>query len=158
MSDLAALSLETNTSISTHLEDVSCQLVNLIHLRQFDDPMLEQYLDKNIHASWDLRPSATTREQYLIDLNKLIHASPDYGHEIVNCCSSIKSSRRRATVWITLNVSGVPIRQYGGVSRESVVLLEWRWSRRGWKCIRKKGVRGSAPFGGFLPPMGDRPG
>ncbi|TKA66007.1 hypothetical protein B0A55_09280 [Friedmanniomyces simplex] len=135
-------------TIPTDLEDPSRQFAHQIPSRHFTDPIFDEYLDPNIHATWEPCPSATNRSQYLAELERFISASPQYDFAIVNSCCTVRPSKRKATVWLTLNITGVPVKQYGGVSRETVVKLDWRLTRSGWRCVRKKGVRGSAAFGG----------
>jgi len=86
----------------------------------------------------------------LAELESFATASPLYTFELVNSFSAVKPSRRKAAVWVTINVTGVPVAQYELANRESVVRFDWRWGREGWKCVQQKSLRGSAAFGGFV--------
>ncbi|KAK0346155.1 hypothetical protein LTR91_016752 [Friedmanniomyces endolithicus] len=141
------LEINWSQAIGAHLESLSRQFAAQIQTRNFSASIFT-YLAPEIDAAWDDFPPCSSRTQYLAALEANAARSPRYGCEVLNACSAVRKSGSRATVWLTVVVTGLPVERHEEMLRESVMRLDWKLGRnRGWKCVRKTELRGSGTFG-----------
>ncbi|KAK0257754.1 hypothetical protein LTR91_006297 [Friedmanniomyces endolithicus] len=141
------LEINWSQAIGAHLEALSLQFAAQIQTRNFSAPIFA-YLAPEIDAAWDDFPPCSSRTQYLAALEANAARSPRYGCEVLNACSAVRKSGSRATVWLTVVVTGLPVERHEKMRRESVMKLDWKLGRnRGWKCVRKTELRGSGTGG-----------
>ena len=134
-----------NTTIGARLERISSHVLLRLVRHEFDDPVY-QHFAPIVYADYDGSPGFVTREQYLEDLERIMNEMPDPCYEPVSSCWIVRgSSKRKATVWITARVTGVPL-QGESIRRELVIKFEWRRGKEGWQIVSKTKLRGSVPF------------
>jgi len=130
----------------SHLEQLSCLLMNGLQDRNWNDPVFI-HLAPNLYAIWDGFPVCNSREQYLDNIDATMRASPNFCSEILLTSSTIRGvSKRKATVWITVRLGGLPLIGSEGLEREAVFRHDWRRRTEGWQCVQITALRGSSPI------------
>ncbi|KAK4902566.1 hypothetical protein LTR27_000503 [Elasticomyces elasticus] len=136
--------------LSTRLQDLSSQLMSIVDARDYENPLLAQYMSSDFQISngGDEDMSAATLKEFLDNMRQRGAQQPSYNFEVVSTVADIDEGHGKASVWVTTKVTSY----YGdGVRRDGVSRLDWMRRAGGkWVCFKHVGMTGSgALLGGF---------
>jgi hypothetical protein len=137
---------KTTNDTADRLERLSRALLHHINRRDYENPAV-QLLAPNFRYEDDEAPTASSRQEHLININELFKGSSEYSMDIKSSCSTVDEFRGTATVWVLLNMYSCPyMKNCEGLTRERMIEFEWRRKRDGWRCTREIGIRGQSGF------------
>ncbi|KAK5710706.1 hypothetical protein LTR15_012862 [Elasticomyces elasticus] len=128
---------------STRLQDLSSQLMSIVDARDYENPMLAQYMSSEFQISngSDEDMSAVSLKEFLENMRQRGAQQPSYNFEVVSTVTDIDEGHGKASVWVTTKVTSY----YGdGVRRDGVSRLDWMRKAGGkWVCFKHVGMTGS---------------
>ena len=129
------------SSTSQYLESLSCDIIDAINKRQFDDPVF-QHIGTDLKA--DFGDMGFIQKVHVPRVDGGGHPNAHVRIQVLNSCSSVDEDGGKATVWITLSSSGIAKPGFYGVVRDNAMRAEWRRTRDGWKLTKYIGLYGLA--------------
>jgi hypothetical protein len=137
---------EVTRSVIDTLTYNTCKLIKDFTTRTIDEDFMREILAPDFKANIDSFPVAADASTHINNLRIQGEEHPQWTLEVLNSTAAFSDRKRKATVWVTLSVKGLPVTGFEQVARESVSAVRWRRVPGGcWICTRWKTVRGPGP-------------
>lgn len=126
-----------------YLQSLSVSLLHaLCNERNFHHPLLARHIAPEFNSSQDDLPGSEDREDHLELAAEALSSMPDYRCVIYDCVARICEGGRKAKVWTSKRLSGLP----GGICKDGVSVMAWERRGQVWMCTRLKMMRGVAEY------------
>ncbi|TKA63682.1 hypothetical protein B0A55_10692 [Friedmanniomyces simplex] len=140
----------SSDEVAAQLEQDSRKLIEAFTSHHMHDTAIMNLMHTDLKAHFDDFPAATSAASHVARLTDTSLRHPDWQVQILNACTSVNVPAGYGTVWMTLGISGVPLKEFENVRREAVCIMTWHWQVDGkWLLVEQRNVRG--PGRGTVP-------
>ena len=135
----------TRTMLAGH----SQKIMQSFDLREVDEDFLLEYLSPNFEAAIEDFPTASTAAEHIANIKQTAQQYPSWTLEVLNTTTMLYDKGRKAKVFVTLSVKGLPLHGFEASVRESACMIKWRRvSGKRWICTKWVATRGPGTFRG----------
>ncbi|KAK5731267.1 hypothetical protein LTR15_001206 [Elasticomyces elasticus] len=126
--------------IAQQLERDSRKIVAAFTEHKLLDDEITAIMHPGLVTWFDGLPNATSAAEHVQNLDTLSMGHPNWEVHVVNGCASARNGY--GTVWLTINITGIPDKGFENMQREAVCIMSWRkqgngkwllWEHRTWR-------------------------
>jgi hypothetical protein len=133
----------TPDNVAEMLAEYSCRILQCFNTRNVEDDFLLSHLSPTFQSAIEDFPKAFSAAEHIENIRHQSLIYPFWTLEVINKTATLYDKNRRAKVWLTLDVHGIPLEGRQMSARESVAIVRWRRvPGKQWVCTKWIGTRG----------------